>query len=163
MPIVHPLRLATPADAALIAHHRGHMFEDIASLSPPDTATLIAATQPWIAELLTTGEYLGWLIEDAQQGTVVAGAGLHLRSQGPVPGTLRSGQWAHIANVYTEPTHRRLGLARRLLTEIIAWCTANAVDRVTLTASPDGLPLYRSLGFHPTDDLRLRLENSPSA
>ncbi len=43
--------------------------------------------------------------------------------------------------MYTEPSHRRGGLARRLMEEMIGWCRA----------------LYASLGFTPTNEMSLGL------
>ena len=61
-------------------------------------------------------------------------------------------------NVYTEPAHRRRGLSRRLMSELIAWCRAHGITRITLHASTDGRPLYEGLGFTPTNEMRLVLK-----
>ena len=49
--------------------------------------------------------------------------------------------------MYTEPEHRRRGLARRLMAEMIAWCRAAGLGSVSLHASDAGRPLYEALGF----------------
>jgi GNAT superfamily N-acetyltransferase len=49
--------------------------------------------------------------------------------------------------VYTEPGHRRQGLARRLMDSVHAWCREAGVTSVALNASHDGLPLYESMGY----------------
>ena len=74
------------------------------------------------------------------------------RSVGPVPGCLRVGRWAHIANVYTHPDHRRRGLARWLMQAVLEWCASNGMDLVTLSPSEEARPLYESLGFSATRD-----------
>ncbi len=70
------LRIAGPEDAGAIAEHRSGMFVDMDLLSPSEVAAMMAATEPWIAALLSGGEYMGWLLE--RDGQVVAGGGLHL-------------------------------------------------------------------------------------
>jgi GNAT superfamily N-acetyltransferase len=149
------LRTAGLDDAGVIAEHRSRMFADMELLLPAEVAAMIAATEPWISELLSRGEYMGWLVE--REGQVVAGGGLHLSEIGPVPGAFRVGRVAHIANVYTLPAHRRLGLARSLLAEMLSWSRQNGVDKVTLEASADGRRLYESLGFVGTSIMKQTL------
>jgi GNAT superfamily N-acetyltransferase len=156
MPDGYLLRIAGPSDAGVIADHRSRMFVDMELLAPLEVAAMNAATKPWISALLANGEYKGWLLE--REGQVVAGGGLHLSEIGPVPGALRVGRVAHIANVYTLRAHRRLGLARLLLDEMLRWSRDNSVDKVTLEASADGRQLYESLGFAETSIMRQTLE-----
>ena len=96
---------------------------------------------------------MGWLVE--QRRTVVAGGGIFVRELGPVPGCYRVGRWGHIANLYTEPAHRRHGLARRLMRTMLDWCNSHDIDHVTLAASDEGRPLYESLGFKATSEMKL--------
>jgi GNAT superfamily N-acetyltransferase len=65
---------------------------------------------------------------------------------------------AYIANVYTSSDYRRNGIARRIMQAIVDWCRAEGFKRVALHASPFGRPLYESLGFEPTNEMRLHLE-----
>lgn len=60
-------------------------------------------------------------------------------------------------NMFTEPGHRRKGLARQLVGEILAWARARGLRTLILHASDEGRPLYTSLGFEPTNEMRLRL------
>jgi GNAT superfamily N-acetyltransferase len=115
---------------------------------------LIDASEPWPSGLLANEGYFGWLVE--HEDLVVAGGGILLRELPPTPGCLRLGRWAHVVNVYTEPGHRRRGLARSLMNVLLDWCAANAIDQVTLAASDEGRPLYESIGFTATADMKLR-------
>lgn len=57
---------------------------------------------------------------------------------------------AHVLNVCTAPTHRRLGLARSLLQHLIMISRAADLDRVLLevrVSNTQGRGLYESLGF----------------
>jgi ribosomal protein S18 acetylase RimI-like enzyme len=57
------------------------------------------------------------------------------------------GRIGYIQWMSTDPGYRRRGMARNVLTELLAWLEARGVDNVELHASPDGAPLYRSQGF----------------
>jgi GNAT superfamily N-acetyltransferase len=105
---------------------------------------------------MAASEYLGWLAMTAD-GSVAAGLGLWLMDWPPhVIGTgLRRG---NIINVYTETAHRKRGLARLLLNTALEWCRANRVDVVILHASKEGRHLYESVGFEPTNEMRLVLD-----
>lgn len=129
------------------------MFRDMGNVSPEEAELLRKASEPWLFELLTSGEYLGWLVE--HEGTAVSGGGIFVRTLGPVPGCYGVGRWGHIANIYTEPAHRRRGLARRLMDTILDWCAAHDIDHVTLAASEEGRALYESFGFKPASEMKL--------
>jgi GNAT superfamily N-acetyltransferase len=147
------IRTAGAGDARVIAQQRASMFRDMGSVSPEESELLREASEPWFSNLLTNGEYLAWLVE--HKGVVVAGGGIFVRESGPAPGIYRLSRLAHIANVYTEPAHRRRGLARRLMKTMLNWCSSNGIDQVTLGASDEGRPLYESLGFKPTSEMKL--------
>jgi GNAT superfamily N-acetyltransferase len=69
---------------------------------------------------------------------------------------LGPGRWrGNILNVYTCPQSRRKGLARKLTERAIEWCRANRVGTVILHASDAGRPLYQSMGFVPSNEMRL--------
>jgi ribosomal protein S18 acetylase RimI-like enzyme len=147
------VRSATAADAAVIAHHRAAMFRDMGLIDSRDMADLNAATRAYLADALPAREYLGWLAEDG--GTVVAGGGMLIRPALPRPETLHGGQEAYILNVYTEPEHRRRGLACQLMEVMLLWCREHDIRRISLHASDEGRRLYESLGFLQTNEMRL--------
>lgn len=149
----YSIRRAAPEDAAMIARQRAAMFRDIGDVTDEQAEILRREAEPWLANLLATGGYEGWLCEHGE--VIIAGAGILLVEVGPRPGCLRLGRAAHVVNVYTHPEHRRRGLARRLMDEILDWCKDNGMVQVTLAASDEGRPLYESLGFRPTNDMKL--------
>lgn len=146
------VRLATAADAAVIAHQRAAMFRDYLQIPTAEIDAIENASRPMIAEMMRRGEYFGWLVEIDNQA--VAGGGVILRPLLPRPGGLEGGEEAYILNVYTEAEHRRRGLARLVMSAILDWCAARKAPVVSLHASDDGRPLYESLGFVPTNELR---------
>jgi hypothetical protein len=40
---------------------------------------------------------------------------------------------------------------------MVAWCRAQGYAGVSLHATDEGRPLYESMGFAPTNEMRLRL------
>jgi len=70
----------------------------------------------------------------------------HVRGHGPGPRDL-SGRLPIVYNVYTEPAHRRHGLARAIMQAIHAWCLEAGYGTVGLAASDEGRTLYESLGY----------------
>ena len=146
------VRVATTADAAVVARHRVAMFRDMGVLGAADGDALEVGSRLALAGALADGGYRGWLVE--VDGAVVAGGGLVLRPLLPRPGHPQGGTEAYVLNVYTEPAHRRRGLARRLMAAILSWCDDAGVSRVSLHASDDGRPLYATIGFAPTNEMR---------
>ncbi|MBI1739681.1 MAG: GNAT family N-acetyltransferase, partial [Candidatus Koribacter versatilis] len=65
---------------------------------------------------------------------------------------------ALIINVYTEPEVRQHGLARQLMLLMIQWLREQGLYSVVLHASDAGRHLYETLGFVPTNEMRLRLK-----
>jgi GNAT superfamily N-acetyltransferase len=152
----YTIRRATVADAAIVAHHRVAMFRDMGVLADPEASTLHAASEAYLTAALQRSEYLGWVVE--AQGQVVAGGGALIRPLLPRPGCPQGSAEAYVLNVYTEPAHRRRGLARQLMRVIIGWCMARGITRVSLHASDDGRPLYAAMGFLQTNEMRLELQ-----
>ncbi len=126
------------------------MFLDMGLVDDADAEKLIAASAPWFTDVMERGLYRAWVVE--RNGRIVGGGGVHLSEIGPLPGSFRVGRNAHIANVYTYAEHRKRGVGRALLNEILRWCRESGIDQVTLTASNDGRALYLSLGFEPQPD-----------
>ena len=77
--------------------------------------------------------------------------------------TLGDGGWYfHIADMATDPAHQRRGLGAAVLEWLIAQIDARAPANpyISLLADAAGQPLYRRLGFVPTDSLGMVLRRS---
>jgi len=153
------IRDATAEDAAVLAHHRAAMFRDMGSLRPELYDALVAAARPWFAEAVPAGEYVAFLASPAEApGEIVAGAGVQLRRQLPRPaadgGGIETRPQGLVLNVYTEPAFRRRGVAALLMRQVIAWAREHGTGGLVLHASDEGRPLYESLGFVQTNEMR---------
>ena len=61
--------------------------------------------------------------------------------------TNKIGVRGYVTNVYTAPQHRRKGLSKMLLTELLKDAEKRKIKKLWLGASKDGRPLYEKLGF----------------
>ena len=153
------IRRATPKDAAVLAHHRVAMFRDMGKLDPRLEPKLRARCERALAKVVASGEYLAWVICDAKdRKKIVGGGGVQIRYMLPrsdVDGKkLLLGPEGIVLNVYVEPEYRRRGLARMLMAEILKWSKKSKIVRLVLHASDEGRPLYESIGFAPTNEMR---------
>jgi GNAT superfamily N-acetyltransferase len=150
------IRLATIGDVPIIVHHRHAMFFDMGHTNLAALDAMDASFVPYVARALSDGSYRGWLAQTSD-GRVVAGGGLIVHEWPSRPVIPAEPRRAYILNVYTEPAYRGRGLARRVMTDIVEWCRAKGFRSISLHASVFGRPLYESMGFEPTNEMRLKL------
>ena len=151
------IRAATLEDLGVILHHRTAMFSDMGD-GDAALALMRPASEAFLRRALVDGTYRGWLAV-AAGGRVVAGGGVAIV---PWPGSPAdpAPRRGWIQNVYTEPGFRHRGIARRIMEAIVNWCRAEGFRAVSLHASPFGRPLYESMGFQPTNEMRLNLDRT---
>ncbi|WP_198368627.1 GNAT family N-acetyltransferase [Roseomonas rosulenta] len=75
--------------------------------------------------------------------------------------TMDVGDDLSIHYVATEDTHRRRGLASRLVRDAMATARARGMRSATLQASADGLPVWKRLGFRQVATLRGYVRDAP--
>ena len=66
------------------------------------------------------------------------------------------GYYGFIGDVYTNPTHRNIGISTKLNEDALCWLRDCGVNFVRLLASDAGRPIYERLGFSPDADMVLR-------
>src|SRR2546427_8326671 len=129
------IRLATVADAPVLARHRAEMFRDMGDLAEELYASLVDAAGRDLADWLARAQSVGWVASAVERPhEIVAGAGLQLRPLLPRPDParrrLRQGLEAIVLNVFTERAWRRRGVARGLMERAIAWAREHGVVRL---------------------------------
>jgi len=67
-----------------------------------------------------------------------------------------TGRGVRLANVITLPAYRGRGYATELIRDVVAWARAAGVDRIDLSATPEGQRIYQRLGFTPASAPRLK-------
>lgn len=147
---MYETRPASPGDAAIIAVHRHRMFVDMGRPDDANLAAMTAAFLPWVRDALERRTYLGVFATVAD--TVAAGAGLMLLDWPPHPHDPQPLR-GYLLNVYTEPQHRRRGLARALVQAALDEARLRGIRVVALHASKEGRALYESLGFKATNEM----------
>jgi GNAT superfamily N-acetyltransferase len=152
------IRKATLNDIQEILHHRRAMFYEMGKAYRAGLDAMQRSTRRYVSKTIAEGSYHGWLAE-TRGGRVVAGGGVAISPWPPVP-NFPYARRATIFNMYTEPEFRRRGLARKLMVIMIDWCRNKGFSTVFLHASNAGRPLYASLGFKPTNEMRLLLKRS---
>lgn len=152
----YTIRPATSLDLDTVLRHRRRMFEDMGHTDPAALEAMLASARALLRRGLADGTYRGWFAETAGDGIVAGGGVIILEFQAhpldPRP------QRAWVVNMFTEPTHRRRGLARRLMDTMLEWCRAEGMHQLYLHASDHGRPLYESLGFTATNEMRIVLD-----
>jgi GNAT superfamily N-acetyltransferase len=149
----YTIRPATIADIPHIVRHREQMFRDMQlSAAFEDMAP---AFELWLRHAIPARIYLGWMAVTAG-GEVVGGAGLIVIPWPPGPISMDP-RCGFVFNVYTEPAHRKQGLARRLMDAIHDHCRGEGIERMVLNASTFGESLYRSMGYVPTGEPMMRM------
>lgn len=154
------IRVATVADVEVILRHRRCMFADMGDGSEAELDAMVSRARPFVEAAVREGSYRAWLID--VDGEVVAGGGVAIVPYQPTP-VDPAARRAYVLNMYTDPAHRRQGMARRVLEAIIQWCREQGFKAILLHASDAGRPLYRQMGFEPTNEMRLSLSSERGA
>jgi GNAT superfamily N-acetyltransferase len=154
----YTIRPATIADAATLGALRAAMQIEFAApgaLTPARVAALNAAAERYYATHTERGTVRSWLAVTAA-GEPIAAASALLYEQAPSLSHPAPRPVAYVFGVYTDTGHRRRGLARALMRELLAWARESGVEKVELRASDAGRQLYEGLGFQAIEVLRLR-------
>ncbi|OAI39383.1 hypothetical protein AYO38_07795 [bacterium SCGC AG-212-C10] len=148
------LRFATFADAEVILAQRKAMFIDMGDRDETALDAMGVQFIPWLERQFAAGTYCQWLVE--HEGVAVGGAAVWTKDRLPGVRGPRMNV-AYVLNVYVDPAHRRYGLARRMMEAILAWSREQGFSTVELHASDQGRPLYASMGFAATNEMRFIL------
>ena len=150
----YDIRPATDENLDVVLYHRRRMFEDMGFTDAEALRAMLLSSTELLRRGLMDGTYRGWLVESG--GAVVAGGGVIVLEFQSHPIDPRP-QRAWVVNMFTEEAHRRRGLARGLMGIMLDWCRAEGMRHLYLHASDGGRPLYQSLGFEPTNEMRVSL------
>jgi len=159
-PLPAHIRRADTADVDALAHHRVSMFRAMGVLAEEDSDVLRIASVEYFRRAIASGEYLAWVAAtNADPTIIVAGAGLRIDRILPRPGQrgICLGPDGMLLNVYTEPAWRGMGLASRLVREILDEARARQLERVNLHATDEGRRVYEKIGFVPTNEMRFTI------
>jgi GNAT superfamily N-acetyltransferase len=142
--VTRKVRPATPADVDELVRLAAVMFNSMGlDASAPEWQE---AGRQMTRRRLGSGDMAAFVVDSDEPGELIAAGAvvIHERLPGPRNPT---GQAGYVQWVATEPTYRRQGLARLVMHGLLAWLAERNITVVELHATPDGEPLYRSLGF----------------
>jgi GNAT superfamily N-acetyltransferase len=151
------IREATLDDIPEILRQRRAMYLDMDYEDSPALAEMLSTCEPYLRQALANQSFRSWMVI---LGHDIVGGGAVIVSPWPSHPYDLECRRATILNVYVYPEFRRQGIARELMRTIIAWCRKEGFASVFLHASEDGRPLYRSLGFEPTNEMKLKLRTA---
>ncbi len=146
------LRPSTPADLETHVAHRIAMFRDMEMGTEEGLRRMAETFRGQLRSWLFTGQCRGLVAE--AEGKPVASVLMLLKETLPTPVTPLSVR-GYLFNVYTEPAHRRKGLAARLTEDMLDLARAQGVEIMELHASLEAEGLYQRMGFVPTSEMRL--------
>ena len=148
-------RWATVDDSAELVRLRQVMFD---AMGVGDDASW----QPRVLEQhragLADGRFFAAVV-DAPTGAGLAGGAVGMVWE-LLGGPGNPGRLGYIQSMATDPEWRGRGVARSVLAHLLDGFRSRGVTRVSLHATAEGEPLYRSVGFAPPGrpELQLRLD-----
>lgn len=105
------------------------------------------STVSWFHEhLLDPEHFAAFVADDPELGVVACAVGSMSSIGAPIPGVMTRAR-GQVLSVATDPGRRRRGHARACMAAVLAWLDEIGVAQTALSATPDGIELYRSLGF----------------
>lgn len=136
---------ATIGDMGQLVRLRlAYLTDDFGSLEDDQVVQLREELPGYFQKHL--GQDLLAFVARDDEGFIVSCAWLLLVEKPPSP-RFPNGRTGVLFNVYTDPSWRRQGLARRTMGALIEEAYRRQLDVLELHATEDGYPLYRSLGF----------------
>ncbi|MGC4805751.1 GNAT family N-acetyltransferase [Micromonospora sp. DT233] len=157
------VRRAVVADAAEVVRLRGAMLASMEGAEPAPGSWQDAARETLRVRLVEPQDALGVFVVDKPDRpgelAAVAVGTIERRLGGPAN---PSGLTGYVFNVVTDPGYRRRGYSRACLEALLDWYRKRGVGKIDLRASAEGEPLYRALGFVPTNGPTLRLSLPPA-
>ena len=150
------VRPAIQPEDRLIAQHFYRMWLDVdvpASAIQPNWETLV------VEYIENARQSLNYQAFVAQKDDEVVGSVGCQRFAGLYPNMLKPEYrlYGYIWGVYVEPAHRQQGIGAQLMQHAIAHLKSIGCTHAILNASPLGEPVYKRLGFGPTNAMSLQL------
>lgn len=83
----------------------------------------------------------------AMDGEKIASAAYLHKIEMPASPLVLSGFYGEVLNVYTRPEYRGNGLCTKLIQKILEYAREKGLARVDLSATREGYPIYKKIGF----------------
>ena len=109
-----------------------------------DDIDLRPALNDYYRRHLNDGTFVSWLALDGEK--IVGTSGMSFVEKPPYFGC-PSGKIVLISSMYTDPSYRRRGIAKDLLTKVMDDARKYGCGAIQITASDMGVKLYTACGF----------------
>lgn len=111
----------------------------------------------WAHSRMKTKRLMAWLAEKSN-GMVVGCGCVWLQPIHPNPLRKRTRR-PYLLSMYTDPKSRGRGIATRIVQTAMDWASRQGYHTLALHASDMGKGVYKRLGFRPTSEMRVQLDN----
>ena len=98
---------------------------------------------------LSDGTFVSWLASDNDR--IIGTSGMSIVEKPPYFGC-PSGKIGLLSNMFTDPSYRRKGIAKTLLSKVIDEAKTQGCGTVQITASNMGVLLYSDYGFEKNEN-----------
>ena len=142
-------RKAGPEDLETLVESRMMVLRAANGLGPDaDMEQVEQESRAYYEKALTDGSHAAWLAWE--NGKIVGCGGVSFYQVMPTYHN-PTGWKAYIMNMYTDPAHRRQGIAREMLRRLIQEAHDRGIRAISLEATRMGRPLYEACGFVKMD------------
>ena len=131
----------------LVKLRLSYLLEDHGSLDPQDHAAIKMELPGYFQAHLNKNLFV-YVIRDGQN---IVSCAFLLIVEKPMSPAFINGRTGMVLNVYTCPSYRRKGCAKRIMEELLSEAKKMEISVIELKATEDGYPLYRSVGFMEDD------------
>ena len=105
---------------------------------------LVPALKEYYTRHMADGTFVSWLALDEEN--IIGTSGMSFVEKPPYFGC-PSGKIGLLSSMFTHPNYRRQGIAKKLLSLVVAEAKAYGCGTVQITASDMGVLLYTDFGF----------------
>lgn len=105
---------------------------------------LVPALKDYYHRHMADGTFVSWLALDGDE--IIGTSGMSFVEKPPYFGC-PSGKMGLLSSMFTNPAYRRKGIARELLSRVIADARDYGCGTIQITASDMGVKLYTDFGF----------------
>ena len=134
-------RKMTPSDVDTLISMRIKQLREEGATEDID---LIPALKDYYGRHMADGTFVSWLAVDGEK--IVGTSGMSFVEKPPYF-SCPTGRLGLLSSMFTDPSYRRMGIAKELLTRVVDEARKYGCGSVQITASDMGVLLYTDFGF----------------
>lgn len=105
---------------------------------------IVSALKDYCKRHMADETFVSWIAMDGDE--IVGTSGMSIVERPPYF-SCPSGKMGILSSMFTDPGHRRMGIARELLSRVVGEARVRGCGLVQITASDMGVLLYTDFGF----------------